>query len=501
MQRLNLKMIHSDKVHFLANPVGSGKTQAALDTIRLNDTESHIFVSPTNILAKEIYDRMIADLADSSIVEHIQIINGETIKVREGEMRKKTVSEEALFAIRNQDIEQPHILILSTETFRNILTRISNNDKARYNIYLDEGIEVLDRVEVKGLLDYDNETGEITIGRGQRELIMNIAEQNDRALGTRGELCHSKFSEIARMLTSDLYRVYGTIGEGSIRCVGMLEADQFLAFKSVIMIVALFEQSPLALYWKKSKGIKFEELNHSCTLFDTHKEKGHLISVYHVLHPDDNASKAVITTELEGVKVFLQVGKIVEEFFAVEGKKYCYAVNNFFGNPQDNMPTGEKMPVKCAGLNNWKDIDNVAALSTCLPETWVKDVIIKLLGVSGQEFYQLWRMAGTYQTVGRCSLRNRDKNDPITIVVLSQEEAKDLHKLFEGSKYLGQLGNMPSVKQFRSSKKSKKAYSVPDNNAFYRYRKNCLASKQAYLDKETWYREIRLKRQMVEELA
>lgn len=507
MLQPKINEIYLEKIHFLANPVGSGKTQAALDTIRLNDDESHIFVSPTNVLATEIMERMEADLADSSIVKHIQLINGETIKKCDEDIRKKTVSEAVLHVIRNQSLDQPHILIVTTQTFRNVLPQISHNDKSRYNVYLDEGIDVLKRAEAhtgditpqyRDILNCNHETGELTIKNGSRGTVRNIAEGNDKALGLRGGLVQANFVEIAKMLTNDLYKVYGSIGEASIRCIGLLEPDHFLTFKSVTMIVALFEQSPLAVYWKKSKGIKFQVFNHTCSLFDTHSEKGPLISIYHVLHSDDNASKAVLTTDIEGKKIYQHAGKITEDFFAGEKKSYCYSVNNFFKNPTEALPSGSWMPVKSAGLNIWKDYDNVAALSSSLPETWVKDIIIKLLGVSGQEFYRLWRMASTYQTIGRCSIRNRDKSDLITIVVLSEEEAEDLHTLFKGSKFLGQLGNLPSIKQLRASSKNKMTYKAADNNAYYRYKNSCSNSSEVPLDKETWYQKIRLNRRNLE---
>ena len=78
--------------------------------------------------------------------------------------------------------------------------------------------------------------------------------------------------------------------------------------------------------------------------------------------------------------------------------------------------------------------NNVAALATCLPPTWVKDTIIRMLGTNGTEFYKSWRLADTYQTIGRCSIRVRESQAPITLIVLSEEEATALGKLFPGSK-------------------------------------------------------------------
>ena len=470
MQSLNaqscpkVKEVRLEKIHFLSNPVGSGKTQAAIKGIELNDNESHIFVSPTCKLAEEIHDRMCEDLKDSSIVQNIDLITSETVE------KGQPVSKKVFELIKTTPTNKAHVIIITTETFRNILP-LSYNDKARYHVYLDEGIDVLKTAvaltgkitpALQGLLNMEESTGQIAVKPNCLKTVQHIAKKNDQALGSQAELLHAKFISIAKIMTCDLYDVFGQFGAESTRVVGMLKPSLFDGFKSVTMIMALFEQSPLAHYWRHSKGIVFDELAHECELFDTHEKKGKLISIYHALHPDDMASRSVLTETLGNEHVIRHVCKDVEAFFLSRGEAYCFTVNKYCKDPKAILTSGDEMPVKCAGMNHWEHHNNVAALSSSLPETWVKDIVVKLLGVDGQSFYHMWRMADTYQTIGRCCLRDRKNNSRITMVVLSEEEAIAINQMFKGSKMMGQLGKLPSIKQHRSSKKTRTVYTHTD---------------------------------------
>ena len=151
------------------------------------------------------------------------------------------------------------------------------------------------------------------------------------------------------------------------------------------------------------------------------------------------------------------------------------------------------MPVRCAGLDSFGRFNNVAALATCLPPTWVKDTIIRMLGTNGTEFYQSWRLADTYQTIGRCSIRVRESQAPITLIVLSEEEATALGKLFPGSKLMGQLGNLPSMKQHRKrARNDGNDYSPQDTRAYSKFKGRRMKRGQEVPDKATWYVEVRI---------
>lgn len=497
--------VHLDTINFLADPVGSGKTTAAIEHIHLNTNESHIFVSPTKLLAKDIEKRMKADLAGEDIANNIKLITGDTIA------EDTTVYEALKTKINEVEVKDHHILIITTQGLRGMLPTFSPRLKSFYNLYLDEGIDALDNKKatmgkdrVKDLLkflDIGDDTGLITIKAGFEKTMKLAALGDDTALGDDGGIVHTKFVPIAKMLTNGLHDVYGSIHENSIRCVGMLRPDSLTGFKSVTMIVAMFEQSLLAKYWRYSHGIKFTKLDHDVELCDTHKQKGPLISIYHMLDERDCASRAVLSTRYEDGRVIDYIVKKVESFFNERHEEYCYSLNDYFKKLKKTMINGKPMPTICAGLNSWEKEDNVAALATVLPETWAKDIIIKLLGEDGNAFYSDWRLANTYQTIGRCSLRVREAVNPITVVVLSYEEAMSIKHLFQSSKMLGQLGDLPFIRQSKRAVKNNGVVYVPnDHSAYSKYENIQKANDNEVLDKLTWYKQIREPRMLARAL-
>jgi len=128
-----------ETIQFLSEPVGSDKTTAAIEGIRLNSDESYLFVSPTKALARDIEKRMIEDLKDSPLLDKINLITEDTID------RDESVREQTLNTIRDLGPNENHILITTTTGLRNILTEMGQLYKAQYNLLLDEGIDVLER--------------------------------------------------------------------------------------------------------------------------------------------------------------------------------------------------------------------------------------------------------------------------------------------------------------------------------------------------------------------
>ena len=56
------------------------------------------------------------------------------------------------------------------------------------------------------------------------------------------------------------------------------------------------------------------------------------------------------------------------------------------------------------------------------------------------------RLHTTYQAVGRSSIRSRPGNHDMKVfLVAGYEDAKFLHELFPGSKWLGQVGKLPPL--------------------------------------------------------
>ncbi|MEQ8711028.1 MAG: hypothetical protein RIC36_18750, partial [Rhodospirillales bacterium] len=384
---------------------------------------------------------------------------------------------------------------------------MSLRPKASYHLFLDEGIEAIDQFSFNpqhpelfmdpiGIGD-DNS---FTISEGQTELLRTVAHHPaELAAMGREELSIQVYQELAKALVSGLYDVYGTVGPNQIRAIALLHPESFMAFRSVTMIMAIFEQSLLALFWTEKYNISFQQSEIGTELFDTHREKGHLIRIHHVLHEGDNASRMNLErhwqtgeSRANGLTQERVIDRIALDVEARFGQApYCWSANRFFMNHPPIL-LGNRMPVKCAGLNGFQNFDIVISLASVNPPPWVKNMVLEQISISEEELYELWKLSHTYQIIGRCSLRLRDANRPIDVVVISRNCADNIHRLFEGSQIVGQLTDLPcySAMQRRRGPARNRGihYTGADNTAWTRYRK---ANEGTAMTKEEWYAQIR----------
>lgn len=488
-----------DHIKFLSAPVGSGKTAAVINDIRDNLDQSYIFVSPTIRLAREIKGRL-----DVALVNHGQ---GENVFLIVTEDANPTsVQRRVINRIEAKQPNEHHVLIVTTETFRNILPRITDNRKAEYNVFLDEGIDPVDQVKFN-TRHQDlflepitvNEDSSFFINPGRREILDTVANNPERlATIEREELNIPNFRKLAKLLVSDIYDVYGDVLENSIRAIAFLRPDHFLSFRSVTMIMAIFEQSLLALFWTEKYGIEFRPYETAHDLFDTHHAKGPRMRIHHLLHPGDNASRLNLerhfrtgerdTTAENGERVIDRIAQIVEDNFG--NLPYCWATNTYFTN-NGNVLSGNRMPVRCAGLDSFRRMDVVASLASMNPEPWVKNMITDRVEITDRNLYELWKLSFTYQTIGRCSIRDRTSERWVDVIVLSRDCAERIRQLFPGSEIVGQLGDLPhfgAMQQRRGPAREPTPYTRADNSAWHRYRQG---NPNTGLTKQEWYETIR----------
>ena len=152
------------------------------------------------------------------------------------------------------------------------------------------------------------------------------------------------------------------------------------------------------------------------------------------------------------------------------------------------------MPAMSAGLDIFKRYDAVVSLNVVNPQPWVKNAIKNIFELDDDVIYELWRFGFTYQTIGRCSIRVRESDRAILVVVVSEQCAKKVSQLFKGSKIAGQCTDLP-----RFSKSSKAGrplatdvrYTPADNSAFSKYKKRAVANDEIPLEKGDWFEKIR----------
>jgi len=189
--------------------------------------------------------------------------------------------------------------------------------------------------------------------------------------------------------------------------------------------------------------------------------------------------------------VLSHIAKEVHRFFSEKHLDYCWNANEILKD-SDGFLNENRMPASPSGLNEFERFDNVAALVCINPPTWVKNILLSFLGINASdkaasdEVYRQWRMAHTYQAVGRCSLRNRECKSHDVVVVLSKHCAEDLAALFKGSTVMGCITNLPphSVMERAKKREGKILYEPSDNKAWHVWKQRHPDDR---ITKDNWY--------------
>ena len=253
-------------------------------------------------------------------------------------------------------------------------------------------------------------------------------------------------------------------GGSTLTVACFVTPDHFMRFREVVFMSALFEHTILYALWRKLFEVEFRQhpqIQANITR-DLHTEQGPRISIGHVLHPNDNASKHNLSrnrhtgesgeTE-EGERVIDHAVENVDRFFG--GHPYLLSVNNGYGYDTGTallkkFPAARRIPVIAHGLNEFQEFDNVAALAVVNPIPKYAKWIEERTGLTRAETYRAHRIHATYQAVGRTSIRNpRRSRMPKTFIALGCEDALMLHQFFEGSRWLGHIGDIPDLKELR----------------------------------------------------
>lgn len=488
-------------ITYLSAPVGSGKTQAIVEEIKSHPHKNYLYVTPTRDLAREIKARL-----DEAIEEEFR--KNVHLIVDENEPYVPTVIRRTITAVQDRNEDQSHTLIITTENFKALLMRMHEHQKRHYDVFIDEGMDAVDEVQFNtpqvGMfmeLIEVGDNGEF-FAKGTNNQLLEYVANNPKRLASIGreELSGPGFRRLSYLITSDIYDVYGTVSERTIRAVAFLSPREFLPFNSVTMIMANFERSLIALFWQKKYGIQFEAFDTSAELFDTHTAKGSKMIIYYALSPGDWPSKMNLernwktgsSTESpdSGERVIDRISEVLGEKFS--GQQYCWSANQHFTNEKGAL-NNHRMPIKCAGLNQFKDFDIVFCLACMNPRPWVKSLITKHVKLGDTELYERWRFESTYQTIGRCSLRDRQSDREIVVVVISKRCAEQLASIFPGSEVAGQLTDLPNYTAMRKRRGPAKAtspYLKSDNTAWWRYKESSHYQGET---KEQWYYETRLK--------
>ncbi len=489
----------------LSQSVGSGKTQAVLEYIRDNIDNCYLYVAPTVRLCEEIYARLLIELVD-----HQDIIKGNQVQRIVEDKNKGAVFPRALEACEHVIAQKSGVVIVTSITFKYLMGKLDDAQKAKFSVFIDEGLPPFEAVNFSPnnhdqFLQYfvQDELGFISPKDDCIEILQHVAYAPKRLAELHlDHLKIKEFMQICEMVVSENFDVYLHTTDKSIMVVGLLSPRQMLPFHSVTLIVAIFEQTLLPILWKQRYDVEFHPFEIEAELYDTHIEKGPSIKISYILNERDTASKENLNSNSQTGKKYERNEKKRVIYAAAETIRkqypednYCWAANNDFLNFGDIL-SGSQMPPVSAGIDDYKRYDNVVSLVCMNHVPWVKNVLKKIFQLDDDILYELWRLSYTYQTVGRCSLRLRDSDRPINMIVISRRCAEQLAELFIGAEIVGQLTNLPSCREMRKANKPKNPdkpnYDRSDHKAYYKYRTREIAKGKVPLAMKDWYLTIRL---------
>jgi hypothetical protein len=218
---------------------------------------------------------------------------------------------------------------------------------------------------------------------------------------------------------------------------------------------ALFEKTMLCLFWSKVFGVTFDEHPEirRDRLRNIHVDEGPKVRVGHLLYFKDRSSTTNLSrnrhTKKEnerepGERVIDRLVEEASEYF--KPSTFLLQTNKRYGYEGASrlMPANAvKVPTHSHGLNDFSDHHNVAALAVTNPAPSRSRWIMEKTGLDSKTVHMAFRLHTTYQAVGRSAIRKASATDATkTFLTMGEADAETLHEIFEGSKWLGQVGGM-----------------------------------------------------------
>lgn len=466
--------------------VGSGKTRAAVEYIasKASSQQNFIYVAPTIRLIDQTTANLKEALGDSDSNRDVTLIHSESRQLEE-----VPVSVQTTDIINSASVDGGRVVIITTTTFLKIINDLTSPQ--HWRVIIDEGFSPVEFLKVhlgtraeKGLDHFLEvfaidpvQSHRIIPARGQEDWVDHLATQGLRRAGEQ----YTTFQPLATAVANDIMRCEMVMTEKTRSILGRTFAEkapyqdhparvasesEFLiaryvtpdwvrGFGEVIFMSALFEQTLLYQFWTRLFGVSFVEhpAFPKTSLRNIHIDQGMHVHVGHLLHPKDTSSRHNLgrsfvdgsPNELEqGLRAIDRLVTISSEYFA--DQRFLLQTNNdygyFAGSPL--MPSNAiKVPASSHGLNEFQDHDNVAALAVTNPTPEVSRWIMGKTGLDREQTQMAFRLHTTYQAVGRSSIRKADPtSDKKVFLTAGRSDALMLHEIFEGSHWLGQVGDM-----------------------------------------------------------
>lgn len=473
-------------LYAVSTSVGSGKTVAAVQYMVRPEasTQDFIYVAPTIRLVNQTEQLLRRTLESQHSIRSVHLIHSESNTV-DG----YGAAREALLTINEQPTGLGRVVFLTTATFIRILSSI--NAPSRWYLILDEAFAPVSFINYH--LGPQPEDGLSYF----QELFCIDTSDNYRVLPAAGKAClvdevslgqvdhcgqrHLGQQQLAQAVSNPAIRCELVVPRGikledgdetldtsaltgsrSLLFASYITPELFGLFKETIILSALFEHTVLHHLWSRCFGVRFIAhpwFSHE-RLRDVHKEQGPWVAVGHLLHQSDKASKHNLFSNrhtgkpgetAQGERVLDHLVNLGAQF--LKGSRYLLQTNNGtgYGAGSALLPDGaHPIPVISHGLNDFKDTDNILALAVTNPNPQEAEWVQTRTGLTKDQVLQAYRIHTVYQAVGRTSIRaGQQPPRKKVFLVAGYEDARLLHQLFQGSTWLGQVGDQPPLKTVR----------------------------------------------------
>jgi len=474
---------HTARLYFLTDynyytastSVGSGKTLAAIKYMQSADLElkNFLYIAPTIRLVDQTTKGLKEAMKQNNrSTRNVNLIHSITIS------SEQSAAQAAINTLNEATPNTGAIVILTTTTFLNILPRIKQ--KKEWSVVMDEAFSPVDFVKFKlGSRDEiksqnrqyfsnlfqidDSDNKSVTPTNGKHNLVKEIANNNWDEVGSM----YKGMESLAKAVTNSALKVELTeMRKDRYTFATWVTPEHFKDFRECIFLAALFEETILYHLWSQEYKTTFQPHRFFDEVIERniHKSQGHLVSIGHLLHPDDKSSRYNIESnyktgkprEQEGLRVINKIVETAQTYFT--GKPMLLQLNNRkgYGSRHKTPDNVTVIPCMSQGLNEYQDHMAIAALAVTNPEPHMLKWLKERTQLPEDVLYRAFRIHSVYQACGRTAIRNWNNKERVTFLVLGKEDALFLHKLFQGSTWLGQVGNMPSLRLLRRRHKHKK---------------------------------------------
>ena len=506
-------MSEADDIGYYEAGVGSGKTKIIIENMRKHEGKPHLYVVPTKALAEDIARRLIGSehsKPTSGFMNSVKVVHSDTILA--GERVAQVVLSRLLSAEGKRGVT-----LVTTKSFHDLFIMLENTQILKgFHIILDEGLKsaftsqaFLDKSSCKLAKDlfYTTGNGNRKANLDKLSLITAILEGDMKRIPD-GYYALKDNEALCEMLTfakSKFFDVRMNWHEGRVDMAAGLRAEVFDDAGAVTIVLANFKNTALCKSLQATNDGRYEFVSLDTAakdeLFDTHKEKGSLVNIGYLLHLDDPATMTNLKKTVDGEPVWKHALAACDKFFSglQDGFVWIYTINETFSHKARRASKGERIPTQNSGLDIHKQKNGVAVLATQNQPIALQTLLSEVLNCDVADLYMDDSFNHAYQTVGRCSIRNRAKQDKIYMLVLSKGIADRLLDTFEGSVDLGQLSNLPSLKaesnaeRNRSIKKAAqdknagRVWEGKHRTAWNRYKAKCKQDDIQPMDRNAFY--------------